>query len=63
MLISFCKLFIYITLTKRRNVVDDSTNVLTNDCIYYELKKGIKKLLMFLFKSRFIIVKSYYVFY
>jgi hypothetical protein len=60
---SFCQLFICITLTKRWNVVDDSTNDFDEWLRLSWIEKRMKNLLMFSFKSKLIIVKSYCVFY
>jgi hypothetical protein len=59
---SFCELFICITLTERRNVVDDSMNDFCEWLRLSWVEKRTKNLLMFSFRSRIIIVKSYCVF-
>ncbi len=59
---SFCELFICTTLTKRRNVVDDSTDDLCKWLRLSWIERRVKNLLMFSFRSRLIIVKSYCVF-
>ncbi len=59
---SFCELFIWTTLIERRNVVDDSTDDFCEWLRLSWIEKRTKNLLMFSFKSRFIIVKSYCVF-
>jgi hypothetical protein len=56
---SFCELFIYTTLIERRDVVDDSTDDLCEWLRLSWIEKRTKNLLMFSFKSRLIIVKSY----
>ncbi len=56
---SFCELFIFTTLIERRNVVDDSIDNLCEWLRLSWIKRRTKNLLMFSFKSRLIIVKSY----
>ncbi len=60
---SFCELFICITLIERRDVVDDSINDFCEWLRLSWIEKRRKNLLMFSFKWKFIIVKSYYVLY
>jgi hypothetical protein len=59
---SFCELFICITLIERRNVVDDSINNFYKWLRLSWVDKRMKNLLIFTFKSKLIIVKSYCMF-
>jgi hypothetical protein len=59
---SFCELFICTTLIERRNVVDDSIDDFCEWLRLSWIERRTKNLLMFSFRSRLIIVKSYYVF-
>jgi hypothetical protein len=59
---SFCELFLCTTLIERRNVVGDSIDDFCEWLRLSWVEKRTKNLLMFLFRSRLIIVKSYCVF-
>jgi hypothetical protein len=60
---SFCELFICTSLIERWNVVDDSIDDFCEWLRLSWIEERTKNLLMFSFKSRLIIVKSYCVFY